>query len=334
MKLALFNSHSYEEEYFSRANQGFNHDVKFIGVPLSKESLILADGFKAVCPFVNDMIDAELLNEMKNKSIDIVALRSAGFNNVDLKAAKDLSIQVVRVPAYSPHSVAEHTVGLMLALNRKIHKACSRIKEGDFSLKGLMGFDMHGKNVGIIGAGHIGKVVCKILLGFGCNVRVYDPEIDKNTMELDIKWDHLNNIFEQSDIISLHCPLNSKTKYMINHESIQKMKPGVMLINTSRGGLVNTKDLIKNLKNNHIGSLGLDVYEEESHLFFEDHSDQILQDDTFARLLTFPNVLITGHQAFFTHEALEAISETTLRNLRDLEQLGKCDNELTNALKI
>jgi len=249
----------------------------------------------------------------------LVALRSAGFNHVDLQAAAELGIAVVRVPAYSPYAVAEHAVGLMLALNRKFHRAYNRVREGNFSLDGLLGFDMHGKTAGIVGTGKIGTVVATILKGFGCRLIGYDPYPSDAARELGVEYVSLDDLIGQADIITLHLPLTPETHHLIGAEAIAKMKPGAMLINTSRGALLDTAEVIEGLKSGQVGALGLDVYEEEEELFFEDLSGTVIQDDTFARLLTFPNVLITGHQGFFTREALSAIAETTIANITTVE---------------
>jgi len=282
-----------------------------------------------VSAFVNDRLDAPVLELLAKGGTKLIALRCAGFNNVDLNAANQLGIKVVRVPAYSPYAVAEHTVGLMLALNRKLYRAYNRIREGNFSLNGMLGFDIHGKTVGIIGAGRIGRLVGKMLKAFGCRVLIYDPYECEACKELGIEQVELETIWQASDMISLHCPLTPETNHIIDAQSIAKMKPGVMLINTGRGGLMDAGALIEGLKSKQIGYLGMDVYEKEGALFFEDHSCEIIQDDQFERLLTFPNVLITGHQAYFTEEALTHIAETTAENIHAYIE----GRELVNEVK-
>ena len=272
-------------------------------------------GFDVVCCFVNDNLNANVLKTLKKQGIQLVALRCAGFNNVDLKTAKELNLPVCRVPEYSPYAVAEHTCALVLDLNRNIHRAHNRIRENDYSLDGLLGFDLHSKTVGVVGAGKIGRAFINIMNGFGCNVLVYDPMLKETNADNNFTQVTFDELLMQSDIISLHCPLTTGTQHLINTQAISKMKPNVMLINTSRGALVDTVAIIKALKLKKIGYLGIDVYEEESEIFFEDLSDTFIQDDVFARLQTFPNVIITGHQAFFTKEALNKIAQTTINNI-------------------
>ena len=328
MKVAIYSEHKFEKEYLLEAAKD-RHELLLLESQLSLTTANLADGCKAVCIFVNDDGSKEVLKKLSAIGIKYLALRSAGFNHVDIKAAQELGIRVARVPEYSPNAVAEHTVALMLALNRKLIKAHNRIHEMNFSLDGLTGFDMHNKTVGIIGTGKIGKIVAEIIHGFGCRILVYDVEQDMIwANNYGVSYVNVDDLCSQSDIITLHAPLNEQTKYIINKERIEKMKKGVMLINTSRGGLVNTKDVIVALKNSHIGYLGLDVYEEEKGLFFEDHSNDILQDDVIARLMTFPNVLITSHQAFLTDTALHNIAEITMFNLDCFEKKIECKNEL------
>ena len=281
---------------------------------------VLADQFPAVCVFVNDQLDALVLAELARQGTRLIALRCAGFNNVDLAAARDLDMTVVRVPAYSPYAVAEHTVGLILSLNRKIHRAYNRVRDGNFALDGLLGFDLHGRTVGLIGTGQIGAVTANILNGFGCSLLAYDPYPNPACEAIGVRYVPLAELLAESDIITLHCPLTPETHYLINGRALSQMKKGVMLINTSRGALVDTRAVINALKSGQVGYLGLDVYEEEGDLFFEDLSDQAIRDDIFARLLTFPNVMITGHQAFFTAEALQNIAATTLANVTAFEQ--------------
>jgi D-lactate dehydrogenase len=329
MKVAVFSTKPYDREFFKNANAHFNHELVYLEPHLSLETVSLASGFSAVCVFVNDQLTAPVLEALSRQGTKLVALRCAGYNNVDLSAAAKLGITVVRVPAYSPYAVAEHTVGLMLELNRKLNRSYNRVREGNFSLDGLLGFDLHGKTVGIIGMGQIGTVVAKILNGFGCHVLVSNPHPDlSDERELDVHFVSLEELFRESDIITLHCPLTPETCHLINEPAISQMKQGVMLINTSRGGIVDTQALITGLKSGKIGYLGLDVYEEEANLFFEDLSCKVIPDDTFSRLLTFPNVIVTGHQAFFTQEALEAIAQTTLSNIAEFEQKHACQNQV------
>lgn len=326
MKVAVFGAKSYDKRYFELVNQKFKHELNFFEANLNSTTATLAKGFLAVCAFVNDELDSECLIKLSECGIRTVALRCAGFNNVDLGAAASLDITVVRVPEYSPHGVAEHAVAMILALNRKIYRAYNRVRESNFLLEGLLGFNLHSKTVGVIGTGKIGTVFCKIMKGFGCSVLAYDPYPNEDCVKSGIEYVDLDSLLKRSVIISLHCPLTPHTYHLIGDKAISSMKKGVMLINTSRGALIDTVAVIKNLKSGKIGNLGLDVYEEEGDLFFEDISDKILEDDVFARLLTFPNVLITGHQAFFTSEALENIANTTLQNLTDIEQGKKCPN--------
>ncbi len=319
MKTAVFNTKSYDEKFFTEANKKFGCDLTFSEVQLNRDTCKLAFGFEVVCAFVNDHLDRETLTLLAGHGVKLIALRCAGFNNVDLQAAADLKLTIMRVPAYSPHGVAEHAVAMMLGLNRKIHKAHYRIHDGNFSLDGLLGFEIYNRVVGIIGTGKIGSIVARIMTGFGAKVLAYDPYQNKDCVALGVNYVSLEEIYKQSDIISLHSPLTKENRHMINEHAIAQMKDGVMLINTSRGGLVDTRSVIKGLKTGRIGFLGLDVYEEEGDMFFEDLSGHILQDDVFARLLTFSNVIITGHQAFFTREALTNIAETTLSNINAFE---------------
>ncbi len=325
MKVALFGTKPYDEKFFTEANENYNHDLIFLEPHLSKKTAILAQDATAICVFVNDEVSAETLKILAQQGVKLIALRCAGYNNVDLETAKELGMQIVRVPAYSPHAVAEHAIALMLTLNRKIHRAFYRVREGNFSLNGLLGFDLYGRTVGIIGTGKIGYLTGQILSGFGCNVLAYDPYPNESFSNFG-EYVALDELYARSDIISLHCPLTDENKHLINEDSIAKMKPGVMLINTSRGGLIDTQAVVDGLKNKTIGYLALDVYEKESDLFFEDLSDEVIQDDLFERLLTFPNVIITGHQAFFTQEALTNIAHTTLANITEIETANTCQN--------
>jgi len=325
MKIAVFSAKRYDREFLQQAAGGA-HLVRFLEPHLSQETASLAAGFDAVCVFVNDVLDAGVLEIICSFGVKLVALRCAGFNNVDLAAAARLGIAVVRVPAYSPYAVAEHALALILALNRKIHRAYNRVREGNFALDGLLGFDMHGRTVGVIGTGRIGRVFIDIMAGFGCRILCYDPFPPKEGLPAHACLVSLETIYEESDIISLHCPLTPENYHLINVQTLECMKDGVMLINTSRGALLDTPAVIGAMKSGKVGALGLDVYEEEGDLFFEDLSSRIIPDDIFTRLLTFPNVLITGHQAFFTREALQNIATTTVANIEEWEKTGKCGN--------
>ena len=326
MKVAVFSTKAYDRQFLDEENLKHNHDISYFEGRLREASAALANGFDAVCVFVNDVLDLPTLEILKQGGVSVIALRCAGFNNVDLEAAERLGIAVVRVPAYSPYAVAEHTAALMLTLNRKTHRAHNRVHDGNFALDGLIGFDLHGKTVGVIGTGKIGEVFVRIMRGFGCHVNVFDIAHNPECEAVGATYVDLPTLFESSDIISLHCPLNPKTHHMIDEEAIERMKKGVMLLNTSRGGLIDARALIKGLKSGKVGYVGLDVYEEESDLFFEDLSGKVIQDDVFARLMTFPNVIITGHQAFLTTNALQNIAETTLSNISLLELDQPCAN--------
>lgn len=329
MKVAVYSTHQFEKQFLHEANQN-KHELILLGESLNLKTSSLADGCMAVSLFVNDDASAPVLDSLQKQGVKFIALRSAGFNHVDLKHAQELGIRVANVPGYSPYAVAEHTVAMMLALNRKLISAHNRIMELNFSLDGLVGFDMNGKTAGIIGTGKIGSLVAKILQGFGCHILAYDQQVNHEIIKAyQVQYVDLETLSRQSDIITLHVPLLAETRHIINAKTIGFMRPGVMLINTSRGALVNTRDVIDALKTKHIGSFGMDVYEEEANLFFQDHSDDILQDDVIARLLSFRNVLITGHQAFLTKEALENIAATTIANLNAWETGNSPKNELT-----
>ena len=317
MKIAFFSTKLYDREFFDKYVS--THEIIYFEAPLNEQTANLAAGCNAVCVFVNDKLNAGILAELKKAGVRLIALRCAGFNNVDLAAAKANDIKVVRVPAYSPHAVAEHAVALILTLNRKTHKAYNRVREGNFSLERLTGFDLYGKTAGVIGTGKIGESFCDIMLGFGCRVLAFDLIENKHLAAKGVEYLPLLEVFQQADIISLHCPLNELTKHIINSQTIHMMKEGVMLINTSRGGLIDTMTVIHALKTGRIGYLGLDVYEQEEKLFFNDLSENIIQDDVIMRLLSFPNVLITSHQGFFTEEALIQIAQTTLSNIDAFE---------------
>jgi len=320
MKVAIFSAKSFEKPFLTQANQQHKHDITFFESTLNEKTAPLAAGFPAVSCFVTDDLFAPTLKILAENGTQLIALRSAGFNNVDVSTAKTLGITVVRVPAYSPHAVAEFAVGLILTLNRKIHHAYQLVKEHNFLLTHLMGFDLYGKTVGIIGTGKIGAIFAKIMHGFGCRVLAYDLCMSEECSKLGTQYVPLNDLYRQADIISLHCPLNKQTLHLIDEQAIAYMKPGVMLINTGRGALINTQAIIRGLKTGKIGYLGIDVYEEEESLFFQDLSGTIIQDDVFSRLQTFPNVIITGHQAFLTQEAMINIAETTLSNLSIFEK--------------
>ena len=329
MKVAVFSTHKFEKSYLLQAASN-KHELLLIEAQLSPATAALAQGCEAVCIFVNDDASKGVLEKLANAGVKFLALRSAGFNHVDVSKAKSLNIKMARVPEYSPHAVAEHTVALMMALNRKIIKASNRIRDYNFSLDGLIGFDMYEKTAGIIGMGKIGKAVATILLGFGCKLIAYDPYPDEAwSKQHNITYTDIDTVCTLSDIITLHSPLTEETKYLVNADRISKMKKGVMLINTSRGGLIRTKDVIEGLKTGQIGYLGLDVYEEEKGLFFEDHSEDILLDDMIARLISFPNVLITSHQAFLTDTALRNIAEITISNLDCFEKGIESKNQIS-----
>ena len=325
MKIAFFNTKRYEKQAFEDANRDGGHEFVWIDLPLRAETAHLAQGCTAACVFVNDQADAAAIAALNAGGVTMIAARSAGFNHIDLATAKAAGIVVARVPAYSPYSVAEYTLALMLSLNRHVHRAYNRVREGNFALDGLLGFDMHGRTVGLIGLGKIGVCTARILQGMGCRVIGHDPV----SAAPGVTPVALPELLATSDIVSLHCPLTPQTRHLINAESIQRMKRGAMLINTSRGALVDTMAAIEGLKSGQLGSLGIDVYEEEADLFFEDLSETVIQDDVFARLLTFPNVLVTGHQAFFTADALAGIAETTIANITEFAATGQCRNAIS-----
>jgi D-lactate dehydrogenase len=328
VKIAFFDAKPYDITSFDEVNNDFGFEIKYIASKLNADTAIMAKNFNIVCAFVNDEINSFVINELYGYGVKLIAMRSAGYNNVDMRAAYE-KIHVVRVPAYSPYAVAEHTVALMLSLNRKIHRAYYRTHDHNFSINGFLGFDMYGKTAGIIGTGKIGKILANILLGFGMRVLVYDlyPDTDF-ARETGVEYTELDELFAKSDIVSLHCPLTPDTHHIINAKSIASMKDDVMIINTSRGGLIDTPALIDALKSKKIGSAGLDVYEEEGDYFFEDFSSEVLDDDILARLLSFPNVLITSHQAFFTKEALGNIANTTLENITEFIEGKPLTNEI------
>lgn len=318
MKILLFSAKPYDRHFFTKHNASFGFQLEFLETHLGPHIVnAVEDETTAVCVFVNDRLTKEVINVLAEKKVKIIALRCAGFNNVDLEAARRAGIKVCRVPAYSPQAVAEHAIAMLLTLNRKIHKAYNRVREQNFALNGLLGFNLHGKIVGIIGMGKIGQAFYPIIKGFGCKVIAYDPFADQRAHP-DIQFVSLDELLGQADIISLHCPLTPENHHLINAASIAKMKKGVTLINTSRGGLICTSDAIEALKSGHIGNLAIDVYEQEEKLFFKDLSAEIITDDTIQRLMSFPNVLVTGHQAFFTEEAMDQIAHTTLHSISEI----------------
>ncbi|EJM53617.1 2-hydroxyacid dehydrogenase [Pseudomonas sp. KB_15] len=329
MRTILFSSQTYDRDSFLAAELPAGIELHFQAARLSLDTAALAEHHEVVCAFINDDLGAPVLERLAAGGTRLIALRSAGYNHVDLAAAKRLGLAIVRVPAYSPHAVAEHAVGLILALNRRLHRAYNRTREGDFSLHGLTGFDLVGKTVGVVGTGQIGATFARIMNGFGCQLLAYDPYPNPQVEALGARYMSLPQLLAESQIISLHCPLNEQSKHLINRESLAHMQPGAMLINTGRGGLVDTPALIDALKDGQLGYLGLDVYEEEAQLFFEDRSDLPLQDDVLARLLTFPNVIVTAHQAFLTREALGAIAATTLHNIASW-MAGKPENRVAD----
>jgi len=331
MKLTIFSTKGYEREQLNQHNKPHGHELNFVEARLTSATAALAKDTPAISIFANDDGGAESLKALHAVGVRLIALRSAGFNHVDIETADALGVKLLRVPAYSPHAIAEHTVGLMLTLNRKFHRAFNRIREQNFELDGLLGFDMHDKTVGVVGTGEIGGVVCKILTGFGCHVQAFDVRENADCRNMGVNYVELDALLASSDIISLHCPLTPKTYHLIDNNALQRMKPGVMLINTSRGGVIDSRAAIDALKSGHLGALGIDVYEEEADLFFKDLSGTIIQDDVFARLLSFPNVLVTAHQAFFTEEALAGIYGTTLQNVTDFENDAVDEKKLVTA---
>jgi D-lactate dehydrogenase len=319
MRCAVFSTKQYDREFLDAANDG-SHQLVYHEARLAADTVPVVAGCEAVCAFVNDDLGPDVLTALHDLDVRFVALRSAGFNHVHLPTAQALRMTVARVPAYSPHAVAEHAAGLILALNRHLHRAYNRVRENNFSLSGLLGFDLHGRTVGVVGTGAIGTVFARIMSGFGCTVVATDPYPNVTCQRLGVRYVEVAELLAISDVISLHCPLTPQTHHLIDHRALASMKQGVMLINTSRGALVDTAAAINALKDRRIGYLGLDVYEEEADLFFEDLSNIVMNDDVFARLLTFPNVLITGHQGFFTAEALQRIASVTLANLSAAER--------------
>jgi len=325
MKVAVFSSKSYDQEFLSKSNESHRHEFTFLETRLNRQTVPLAQGHKAVCCFVNDELNAEVLQKLSDYGCEMIALRCAGFNNLDLVRLKELGLTAARVPAYSPYSVAEHALGLILTLNRCIHRAYNRVRELNFSLVGLTGFDLQGATVGVVGTGKIGQVMVRNLSGLGCHVLAYDPHPSPNCQATYVE---LPELLAKSRVVSLHCPLTPQTHHLINDQALRRMRPDALLINTSRGGLVDTVAVVEALKQERLGGLAIDVYEEEEELFFEDQSGHVLQDDVFARLLTFPNVLVTGHQAFLTQEALSNIADITMENLTAFERGEPSGREL------
>lgn len=325
MKIAFFSSKPYDKTFFEAENKNYGFELNFYETHLGPHIVNAIEDEQAVCVFVNDKVNRQVIEILAKKGVKIIALRCAGFNNVDLDAAKEFGIKVCRVPAYSPEAVAEHTMAMLLTLNRKTHKAYNRVREQNFALNGLLGFNLFQKTIGIVGTGKIGKAFINITKGFGCKIIAYDLYPDQELMNNGVEYVELDKLFKSSDIISLHCPLTPENHYMINQETIAMMKDGVTIINTSRGGLINTHEAIEALKNHKIGYLGIDVYEQEEKLFFKDLSAEIIQDDMIQRLMSFPNVLVTAHQAFFTQEALEQISEITMRSISEIMEKGSTD---------
>jgi D-lactate dehydrogenase len=328
MRVAVFSTKPYDRRFLDEANVGAGHQLSYVDARLSAATSALAADAEAVCAFVNDELDAECLRALSRQGIRLVALRSAGFNNVDLSAASNLDLVVSRVPAYSPHAIAEHTIALAMTLNRKTHRAYNRVREGNFALEGLLGFDVFGKTVGVVGTGKIGQIVLEIFRGFGCELLAYDPFPNTSCEAIGARYVSKMDLLAASDIVSLHCPLTPETRHFIDAEAVRRCKPGVMLVNTSRGAVIDTQAVIDGLKRGAIGSVALDVYEEESDLFFLDRSGEVIRDDLFARLLTFPNVLITGHQGFFTREAMAGIAKVTIGNITAFETTGRPMHEV------
>lgn len=326
MRVAFFSAKEYEQRFFGPQAEAEGHELVFLEPRLSDATVALARDFPAICAFVNDEMHREVVHALADGGARLIALRAAGFNNVDLAACQERDVTVVRVPAYSPHAVAEHAVALLLTLNRKIHRAFNRVREGNFSLNGLLGFDLRERTVGVVGTGRIGCAFAEIMLGFGCRVLAFDVQPRPELQERGVQYVEQPELFAESEIISLHCPLMEQTHHLINAETLGQMQDDVFLINTSRGALIDTPAVVAALKSGRLGGLALDVYEEEDKLFFQDRSSEVIADDVFARLLTFPNVLITGHQGFFTREALENIAGTTISNISDFAAGRDCPN--------
>lgn len=333
MRVAVYSTKAFERSFLDRANEGHGHELRYLEPSLSASTAPLAEGCQAACIFANDKGDAEALKGLADAGILMLALRSAGFNHVDLEAAEKLGLTVARVPAYSPYSVAEHAAGLILTLNRKLHRAYNRVREQNFSLDGLMGFDLRGKTVGLVGTGQIGEALARIMHGFGCELHGTDPTPNHACEELGMTYMPLDELLETSDIVSLHCPLTPATHHLINDRSLEHARDGFMLINTSRGAVVDTGAVIRGLKSGKIGALGLDVYEEEGDLFFRDLSNEVIKDDVFMRLMTFPNVFVTAHQGFFTREAVTNIADTTMANITGFQRADIPEDNIVSAEK-
>jgi D-lactate dehydrogenase len=334
MRIAVFSAKSYDIEYLTPESEKYNFGADYFEVPLNRRTAKLATGADAVCAFVNDKLNRDTLTALSELNIGMVALRCAGFNNVDLEAAAELGIRIMRVPAYSPHAVAEHTVSLILALNRKTHKAYNRVRDANFSLERLVGFDLENKTVGLIGTGKIGQVFAEIMMGFRCSIVAYDPYPNEALKKKGVSYLSKEDVFEKADIVSLHCPLTPETFQIVNKNTLRRMKKGAMLINTSRGKLINTEDAIEALRDKHLGYLGIDVYAEEEKLFFRDLSEHIIDDEKIVQLMTFPNVLITAHQGFLTKEALTEIAATTMQNISVFSKGETNENEVTTEMVV
>ncbi|MDY7110648.1 MAG: 2-hydroxyacid dehydrogenase [Planctomycetota bacterium] len=334
MRVAMFGTQPFERDSFERANERHRHELVFLEPTLCGRTAALAEDCEAVCAFVNDRLNRRTLQALHSDGTRLIALRCAGFNHVDLAAADELGLTVARVPAYSPHAVAEHTVALILTLNRRLHRSIARVREQNFSLNGLLGFDLHGKTVGVIGTGRIGALVAQIMRGFGCRLLGHDRHENPDCLALGMRYVDVATIARGADIVTLHCPLTPQTHRLIDARFLEEARPGMMLINTSRGGLIDTRAVIDGLKSGAVGFLGLDVYEEEGDLFFRDLSDEVIRDDVFARLLTFPNVIITAHQAFLTREAITEIAAVTLRNITDFEKGGVREENLVTERNV
>ncbi|MBP5401747.1 MAG: 2-hydroxyacid dehydrogenase [Treponema sp.] len=329
MKIAFFDTHSYDKKSFAQANENFNYEIDFRDYKLNENTALTAKGYDAVCVFVNDIVNEAVIKTLRECGIKLIALRCAGFNNVDLKAADEAGIKVVRVPAYSPYAVAEHGAALLMSLTRHIPQAYLRTKTANFNIEGLTGRDLHGLTAGILGTGKIGQIMADILKGFGMNIIAYDPYPNEEwASKTGARYVTLKEIFTESDVLSLHCPLNEQTKHIVNHDSMKMMKHDAVIINTGRGALIDSKALVHALKHGQIGGIGMDVYEEESKYFFSDWSTDIMTDDVLARLLTFPNVIITAHQAFLTTNALKNLADTTLKNISDFSANAELVNEV------
>ncbi len=328
MKVAIFGTQFYERDYFNKYNIDNTHELTFFNEQLNSETAHLAIGYEAVCVFVTDIVDKSCIEKLSENGIKLIDLRSAGYNNIDLEAAKKCKIKVLRVPAYSPQAVAEHAIAMILTLNRKTHKAYNQVRENNFSLQKLMGFNLYEKTIGVVGTGKIGRAFCNIMLGFGCKIIAFDIKENDGLKQKGVQYKTFDELLSQSDVISIHCPLNEKTYHLFDAKSFDKIKKGAVIINTSRGGIINSEDAIASLKNEQIGYLGLDVYENESDLFFKDLSQTIIQDDVFERLLSFNNVLITPHQAFYTQEAVTEIAKITIKNFTDFENGLPLENEV------